>query len=221
MICLRYILVLALAAPALADEGSPQRLGEEKDRQQSLQVRARQIGEEINGIIDEFDRNRLSDSPELRTLRSVRAILSTCSADEMDKVLELLKAARAAQDPADSRRYVSSAYARQKSILAQLQQLLIEYRRQQGVEELASRFTQLAQRQAANLKATIDLTKLTAQRPRDQYRYRPARVRREEAPALREVSADGRPEQRLHRYRDRVERHHVGHGQREVHHKPQ
>src|SRR5205823_2713254 len=58
---------------------------------------------------------------------------------------------------------------RQQSLLAHIQQLLIEYRRRQGVEELATRFVQLAQRQGGNLKATIDLTKLAAQRPRDQW----------------------------------------------------
>src|SRR5262249_7684628 len=90
--------------------------------QQSLQLRAHEIQSEITSILDEFDRNKLSDLPDVKTLRSVRAILTNCSESDMKKVVEFLSSARQTQAESDSRRLASSAYAVQKSILTQLEQ---------------------------------------------------------------------------------------------------
>jgi hypothetical protein len=56
-------------------------------------------------------------------------------------------------------------FAAPKGILVQLRQLLVEYQRQQSLVELATRFSELANRQNANLRETVALAKMA---PTDQ-----------------------------------------------------
>src|SRR5438552_1454485 len=121
-----FLILLCSTITAVADD-LVLRLHNGQARQQGLQTRSRQVEQQIAAIIDEYDRNGMGQGPEIQTLRAVRAVLSSLSAQEMNKVVELL--GQAANTPAltpdATRRLVGGAYVRQKSILIQLEQLLL------------------------------------------------------------------------------------------------
>ena len=109
------------------------------------------MAEQLDGVVGEFRDNGLGDGEDVRTLTAVRDVLGRLSADDMTRVAELLRRAR---DPAAAE--ASAAYAGQQGIVAQLRALLVRYQRQQAAAELAAKLNDLADRQDANLRGTVE-----------------------------------------------------------------
>src|SRR4051794_30406737 len=111
-----FIMLALMSGPLIAAD---QRLSEQETQQLGLRKRTGDVGEQIEAIVDEYERNGLGDGDDVRTLKAIRGVLSNLSAEEMDKVVTLLRQARVAQGDT-ARRDVATAYAQQKGIIAQL-----------------------------------------------------------------------------------------------------
>jgi hypothetical protein len=79
----------------------------------------------------------------------------------MRKVIGFLQQSRSENDAVASARQATEAYAGQKSIIVQLQQLVLEYQRQQALYEISLRLKELAARQSANMWLGVGLAKST------------------------------------------------------------
>src|SRR2546428_8792279 len=79
----------------------------------------------------------------------------------MARVLDYLEQSRAASDPTATAKAATEAFAGQKTIIVQLQQLVLEYQRQQALYEMSLRLKELANRQTANMWLGVSLAKST------------------------------------------------------------
>ena len=160
------------------------------DRQASIGARTLTVADELDGAVADFRDNGLGDGEDVRTLTAVRQVLGKLSADDMRQVADLLRRAHGTD--------VATAYAGQQDIVARLRSLLVRYQRQQRAAELAATLDKLADRQDANLHATVQQARAAAkgdkQRTADQ-RGRPAGgPGRAEAAPRRRRHVDGRPQ---------------------------
>lgn len=163
------VLAVALATPATlaAQDAALERIRQGEARQQAIRAQTAAVAAELESLIGEFERNGLGGGEDVRVLRAMRDVLGNLSQEQMDRIVALLQQARGTGDAGGARRHVLEAYAAQKGILAQLNQLLNEYRRQQVMYDLAMRFGELAERQAANLKAAVQLARSAGGKPAD------------------------------------------------------
>ncbi len=150
-------------------------LGETADRQVAISARTATVAEQLDGAIAEFRENGLGGGEDVRTLSAVRDVLGKLSAEQMRRVADLLR-----QD------HVGEAHAGQQDIVAQLGALLRQYQRQQAAGELAGRLNALADRQAANLRTTVEQSRTKGPKgrsveDRDQMRAAQAEQRRLQA----------------------------------------
>lgn len=136
-------------------------------QQQQLRMQVADVTQQLEALIAEFEHNGLDDGDEVQTLKALHGAMASLSETEMQRVIALLQASRGAADPSQSRQYVADAYTSQKAIIAQLNQILIEYRRQEAMYDLSRRFAEAAERQNANLKETIALARETGGRSVD------------------------------------------------------
>ena len=155
-----WVLMIAAVASA-AEPLAADRLREGEIRQAQIKAQTLKVSEQLGSIIAEFERNGLGGD-DVQVLHAIGKVLRDLSDQQMQRVIELLQEARSSDDPSAARRRMTDAYAGQKTIVAQLRQLLLEYQRQQQLYELSLRLTQLAQRQDTNLKSTVALTRLNA-----------------------------------------------------------
>ena len=132
----------------------------ELTKQQQIKSTTSRVGAQLEAIIAEFDRNGITGE-DVKVLRAIRGVLDKLSEKDMAKVLEFLQQSRAATDPATAAQSATEAYAGQKSIVVQLQQLVLEYQRQQALYELSLRLKELASRQTANMWLGVGLAKTT------------------------------------------------------------
>ena len=132
----------------------------EVNKQQQIRATTSRVGAQLEAIIAEFDRNGITGE-DVKVLQAIRGVLDKLSEKDMAKVLEFLQQSRAATDPAAAAQSVTEAYAGQKSIVVQLQQLVLEYQRQQALYELSLRLKELASRQTANMWLGVGLAKAT------------------------------------------------------------
>ncbi len=153
----------ALAAPTL------EQVREQESGQQQIRTQTQQIGDRIESIIGEFQRNGLGDGQDVKTLRAIRGVLGQLSAKDMERVIRLLQQARGQASPEASQRNITDAYAAQKDVIGQLRQLLIEYQRQQELFELSTRFKELAERQHVNMKSAVSLARDAGTKPLEQW----------------------------------------------------
>src|SRR5260221_8555246 len=142
------------AAPAPALE----RILQQELKQQQIGTSTQRVGEELEVIITEFERNAIGGE-EVKVLQAIRGVLGNLSAQDMEKVIGLLREARTTDDTVGSTRRVADAYSGQKTIITQLRQLLLEYQRQQALYELALRLKELAARQTSNMRLGVGLAK--------------------------------------------------------------
>ncbi|MBI5387115.1 MAG: hypothetical protein HZA90_20790 [Verrucomicrobia bacterium] len=156
-----------LAALFLATAGGAEEAGAPSDRilqqelkQQQLQRATLRLGEQLAGIIEEFERNGLAGE-DLRTLRAVRTVLGRLSEKEMRRVVVFLEQARTNPDAGASSQGLTGAYASQKTIITLLKQLVLEYERQQALYELSIRFREMAARQGRNMRVGVWLARQT------------------------------------------------------------
>jgi hypothetical protein len=146
------------AAPATIPGDAP--FQQELFKQQQIQTTTKRVGDQLEGVISEFDRNGISGE-DVKVLRAIREVLDKLSEKDMAMVLEYLQQSRGASDPAAATRSATEAFAGQKTIVVQLQQLVLEYQRQQALYEISLRLKELASRQSANMWLGVGLAKAT------------------------------------------------------------
>lgn len=160
---------LCCATITLAQNALPvDRIRQGETKQVQIRSQTQQVSDQLGSIIDEFKRNGL-DGEDVTVLSAIRSVLNKLGDKEMQKVIDLLQSARSTTDDGASRRNVAGAVAGQKYIVVQMRQLLLEYQRQQALYELSIRLAALAERQHVNLKAAVDLAKLTQGRTGSQF----------------------------------------------------
>ena len=149
----------AWAAEAAATPDSKY-LQPELAKQQQIKATTSRVGVQLESIIAEFERNGINGE-DVKVLRAIRTVLDKLSEKDMTRVLEFLQQSRAATDSTAAAQSATEAYAGQKTIVVQLQQLVLEYQRQQALYELSLRLKELASRQTANMWLGVGLAKAT------------------------------------------------------------
>lgn len=149
--------VAADAAPGVAASKLP---AQDIARQQQIKVTTQRVGEQIEGVVAEFERNGITGE-DVNVLRAIRGVLDRLSEREMAAVIELLQGTQSGGNAAAIARSESDAFAAQKGIVVQLQQLVLEYQRQQALYEISLRLKELATRQTANMWQGVALAKAT------------------------------------------------------------
>src|SRR4051812_25323128 len=163
------VTILALCGIVIASP-SADALRDGELRQQQLRQRVQVVGDQLDAIIVEFDRNGLGGGDDVKALRAIRSVLGDLTDREMQQVVDLLRQSRGdGVDDATSRKHVGDAYVAQQTIIARLRGLLAEFHRQQSLYELAARFQLLAARQGENLKTAVDVAKSVMGRSPDAY----------------------------------------------------
>jgi hypothetical protein len=157
-----------LAVVRGSDPGATERIREGEAKQQQLRGDAERIVEQLDSMIDEYQRNRLGGD-DLRTLQTLRNSLAHLSVDEMKRVLDLLEKARATQNSGEAKQRVADAYTSQKAILAEMTKLLADHVRNQEGQEISQHLGKLAERQAVNLRNAISLGQWTDGRKPDNF----------------------------------------------------
>src|SRR5260221_14456238 len=152
----RLPLYLALACGIFSmahgeDTAPAERIREGEARQQQLRGEAQKLVEQLDSMLDEYQRNALGGE-DPKTLQALRDSLARLSVDEMKQVVDLLEKARAAQTEGEAKQRVADAYTSQKAILVRMTKLLAEHQRNQQSEEMAQQLAQLAERQAVNMQ---------------------------------------------------------------------
>lgn len=149
------------AAPARADLAtSGDKLLQQELRQEQIKATTQRVGAQLGAVIEEYGRNGL-EGDDVVVLKAIRGVLDKLSEKEIARVVTLLQQTRATTDADASRRNALDAFAGQKTVTVQLRSLLLEYQRQQAMQEIAARFAALARRQGENLKEVIGLATLT------------------------------------------------------------
>jgi len=134
-------------------------LVQQEQKQQQLKATTKRVGDQLEIIIAEFDRNGIAGE-DVKVLRAIRSVLDKLSEQDMARVVEFLQKARTGGGGGLTQT-ATEAYAAQKSIIVQLQQLVLEYQRQQALYELSLRLKELATRQTANMWLGAGLAKST------------------------------------------------------------
>ncbi|MEI9897996.1 MAG: hypothetical protein WDN28_30105 [Chthoniobacter sp.] len=157
----RLPLFLALACgvypTAHGEDGAPaERIRQGEARQQQLRGDAQKLVEQLDSMLDEYQRNALGGE-DTKTLQALRDSLAKLSVDEMKQVVDLLEKARGTSDAGEAKQRVADAYSSQKAILTQMTKLLAQHQRDQQGAEIAQQLALLAERQAVNLQNGITL----------------------------------------------------------------
>lgn len=131
-----------------------------ENRQSDIKNETQRTVDDLDAIVAEFERNGLGDSADVQVLRSIRDVLGNLTDKEMAKVIALLQAARSAPNQSKATTNVAEAVQGQKTIIIQLQQMLLEFQRQQELTALSLRFARLAEDQHKNMKAARSLARV-------------------------------------------------------------
>lgn len=165
-----FCLIGALAAggllgwglPCQAAESTPppnERLLQQELKQQQIRTTTQRVGDQLASIINEFDRNGIGGE-DVKVLRAIRGVLGKLTDKDMDKVVQLLQQTRQSEGSASTKN-ATDAYAGQKMIITQLNQLVLEYQRQQALYELSLRFKEFANRESTFMWQAVQLAKKT------------------------------------------------------------
>jgi len=170
----RLFFLLALATgvlPSLRAETdtSGERIREGEVRQEQLRGDAQKLVEQLDRMLDEYQRNGLGAGDEIQTLRALRDSLAKLSVEEMKQVVDLLGKARGIADTGEAKKRVADAYADQKAILAQMAKLLAEHQRNQQAQEVSDQLAKLAEREAVNLQNGITLGQWSGDKKPDNF----------------------------------------------------
>ena len=133
----------------LRQELSQERIG------QSLARVARQL----EAVIAEYDRNGL-EGDDVKTLRKFHGMLGKLSKGDVQKIVGQLKAARII--PANETANNASAFgafAGQKTVIIQLNQIYLDWQNQQIFRQLSERYKRLAGSQKSNEERTVSMAK--------------------------------------------------------------
>ena len=133
------IATFALLAPARADlAASGDKLLQQELRQEQIKATTARVGTQLGVVIEEYERNGL-EGDDVVVLRAIRGVLDKLSEKEIARVVALLQQSRTANNEDASRRNALEAFAGQKGVTVQLRALLLEYQRQQALQEIAAR----------------------------------------------------------------------------------
>ena len=137
-------------------------------KQQRIQDSTHRTGEQLDALVDEFERNGL-EGADLDVLKAIRRVLGGLSSKQMAEIVALLGGARANPDDPGAGAKVLGAYAGQKGVIVQLRRILLEYQTQVALFELARHVRELGNRQTTNLHEGIALASSTfdATRPKN------------------------------------------------------
>src|SRR6185436_6860214 len=91
-------------------------------KQQQIKATTSRVGVQLESIIAEFERNGINGE-DVKVLRAIRTVLDKLSEKDMTRVLEFLQQSRAATNSTAAAQSATEAYAGQKTIVVQLQQL--------------------------------------------------------------------------------------------------
>ena len=122
----------------------------------------------MGAIIAEFDRNGIGGE-DVKVLRAIRSVLGKLTEKDMEKVLQLLQQSRESKEAGASTKSATEAYAGQKTIITQLNQLVLEYQRQQALYELSLRFKEFANRESGFMWQAVQLAKKTEGRQQNSF----------------------------------------------------
>ena len=128
------------------------------------------VARQLDLVIAEYDRNGL-EGDDVDTLKRFRGMLNNLTRSEVTKIVKQLEAARIIDnDRPKSNSNAFGAFAGQKQVTVQLEQIYLEWQRQQIFRELSSRFSRLSGTQRGNMQRTVDLYKKMS--GSSSYRYR-------------------------------------------------
>ena len=99
-------------------------------KQQRIQDTTERTGEQLDSLIDEFNRNRL-DGSDLDVIKAIRMVLGNLSKEQMNEIVGLLNGAREdtlkEKNSASASAKVLTAYAGQKGVIVLVSRILLEY----------------------------------------------------------------------------------------------
>src|SRR5437016_2069337 len=153
-------------------------------KQQQIRSATQRVGEPLASIVSEFERNGIGGE-DVKVLRAIRGVLGKLTEKDMEKVVQLLQQSRQSEG-ATSARNATDAYAGQKLIITQLNQLVLEYQRQQALYELSLRFKEFANRESSFMWQAVQLARKTEGR-------QPNSFNEEQQNALRLLQIDQEP----------------------------
>ena len=134
-------------------------LRESEQKQSQIQGETRVLGEILDAMLGEYERNNLTGD-DSKAVRRVRESLGSLSATEMRQVVDMLQRARAATNPDAAVKTVADAFTAQKQIVVAIQRILAEHLREQETADISRQLHDLADRQAANLRNGIELARM-------------------------------------------------------------
>ncbi|MCH2025617.1 MAG: hypothetical protein MK172_07730, partial [Verrucomicrobiales bacterium] len=129
-------------------------------KQQRIKDTTQRTAEQLDSLIDEFNRNGLQGS-DVQVIKAIRQVLGQLSKEQMKEIVNLLNGARedTKKDPNSTGASVKilNAYAGQKGVIVQLRRILLEYQSQVALFDLARLVRELGNRQTTNLHEAISL----------------------------------------------------------------
>ena len=156
-----YLVFILLLSTSNVHGAFPQNsLLNQERKQQRIQDTTERTGEQLDSLIDEFNRNGLAGS-DLDVIKAIRMVLGNLSKEQMNEIVGLLNGAREdtlkEKNSASASAKVLTAYAGQKGVIVQLRRILLEYQSQVALFDLARLVKELGNRQTTNLHEAITL----------------------------------------------------------------
>ncbi|MBR67473.1 MAG: hypothetical protein CMO67_05155, partial [Verrucomicrobiales bacterium] len=171
---LHTLLATLVALPALVEAATPVSVPQTRNglirqevQQGNIGASLGRVARQLDAVIEEYDRNGL-EGDDVDTLKRFRGMLNNLTRSEVTKIVKQLEQARLLKT--DNNQNAFGAFAGQKQVTVQLEQIYLEWQRQQIFRELSSRFNRLAGTQRSNMQRTVDMYKKMA--ASSSYRYR-------------------------------------------------
>ena len=171
---LHTLLASLVALPALAEAATPVSVPQTRSglirqevQQGNIGASLGRVARQLDAVIEEYDRNGL-EGDDVDTLKRFRGMLNNLTRSEVTKIVKQLEQARLLK--AENNQNAFGAFAGQKQVTVQLEQIYLEWQRQQIFRELSSRFNRLAGTQRSNMQRTVEMYNKMAES--SAYRYR-------------------------------------------------
>jgi hypothetical protein len=155
------LLVTGVAlAPLAADDSSKIEIQRNAADQTDVKAHTAAVSNAVQSLIDELQANGISGA-DTKVLQATKSVLSHLSTTEMEKVITALQKAGSATSASAASSSAFDAYAGQKGIILQFQQILKEYSERQAAYELPIRFKELTQKQTDTMTTTVTIARDT------------------------------------------------------------
>ncbi|SVC11779.1 uncharacterized protein METZ01_LOCUS264633, partial [marine metagenome] len=119
--------------------------------QERIGTSLQRVARQIDSVIAEYDLNAL-EGDDVDTLKRFRGMLNNLTQSEVRKIVKQLKDARIIRKN-DTNAF--GAFSGQKQVTVQLQQIYLDWQRQQIFRQLSSRFMRLSGTQKNNMDRTV------------------------------------------------------------------